>query len=479
MRAILVGAGGLGCEFLKRMGERWVVTVVDPDPERLEAAQQVRSVPVVEGDGSSRLVLKRAGLEGASAVVAATPDDDTNLEATRLASDAGVHRVIARVNDPSRAPEFRAWGAGVVSPKTLAARQLELSLENRRVSSVSFAEGRAEAMEFRITHDSPVRGRALKTFGSSPWMVGTILRRNELVVPHGETIFETGDLVTVVGASADFAEMVRTFTSGEGRFPLDFGKRVVLTVDGESDLGETFGEAVHLVRGSRASSLLLVHTETEQIRDEAKASGLMEALQHAPELAEGIHVRTRSVSGKPAQALGELHGAESVGVIVLNGAARSWSGRWRTSRASSLVSWSGRPVLVSRGSAPYRRIVVPARRTPAGRAAIRAAIDLARFSKADLVGVSIVDPVFLSGPDGASDAQESMAWLEEEAAVHGVRVQPLIERGNPVRLLRKIADSADLMVLGIGSRLRALSLHRGIGSLVVRGSSKSVLLVPA
>ena len=42
-----------------------------------------------------------------------------------------------------------------------------------------------------------------------------------------------------------------------------------------------------------------------------------EPLQHAPELAEGIHVRTRSVSGKPAQALGELHGEESVGVIVV------------------------------------------------------------------------------------------------------------------------------------------------------------------
>ena len=83
-------------------------------------------------------------------------------------------------------------------------------------------------------------------------MVGAILRAGELVVPHGETVFEAGDLVTVVGASADFAEMVRTFTSGEGRFPLDYGKRVVLPVDGEGDLGSTFDEAVQLVRGSRA-----------------------------------------------------------------------------------------------------------------------------------------------------------------------------------------------------------------------------------
>ena len=193
MRAILVGAGALGCELLKRIGERWVVTVVDRDPACLEAARSVRSVPVVEGDGSSRIVLKRAGLERAAAMIAATNDDDTNVEVIRLAVEAGVHRVISRVNDPARAPEMRSWGAHVVSPMSLAARQFELSLENRRVSSVAFAEGRAEAMEFRITEDSPVRGRLLKTFGSCPWTVGAILRRNELIIPHGETAFEVED----------------------------------------------------------------------------------------------------------------------------------------------------------------------------------------------------------------------------------------------------------------------------------------------
>ena len=99
--------------------------------------------------------------------------------------------------------------------------------------------------------------------------------------------------------------------------------------------------------------------------------------------------------------------------------------------------------------------------------------------KADLVGVSVVDPIFIAGPDASNDAVESIAWLEEEAAVHGVRVDPLIERGNPVRLLRRIADSADLLVLGVGSRLHAWALRRRIGSLVAKGTSKSVLLVPA
>jgi len=150
-------------------------------------------------------------------------------------------------------------------------------------------------MEFRITEDSPVRGRLLKTFGSCPWMVGAILRRNELVIPHGDTCFESGDLVTVVGASADFAEMVRTFTSGEGRFPLDFGQRIVMSIEGASDPDMTFGDAVQLVRGSRASSLLLVHPDMTSRRDEAKAAEMQQTLQLAPELAEGVAVRMRPV----------------------------------------------------------------------------------------------------------------------------------------------------------------------------------------
>jgi len=41
-------------------------------------------------------------------------------------------------------------------------------------------------------------------------------------------VIHTGDLVTVVGATSDFPLIVRTFTAGEARFPLDFGKGVLV-----------------------------------------------------------------------------------------------------------------------------------------------------------------------------------------------------------------------------------------------------------
>ena len=480
MRAILVGAGGVSRDLLRRLGEMWEITAVDVSRERLEQAADLRPATLVVGDGSSRIVLNEAGLERADAVVAATDNDAVNLEVCRIARDAGVHRIVAVSRNPERSDDYRKLGAISVSPQGLAARRLELNLEPRRVSSMAFAHGRAEAIEFRVEADSPVRGKTLRDLRAHSFVVGAILRGDRLIVPHGDTVLEAGDLVTVVGAGADFAEIVRTFTSGEVRFPLDFGKRVAVALDGKADLNGSFTGAVNLVRGSQATSVLLVHRNPESVREDTRVEQLRQMLDQAPQLAGGVEVRFRAVETRPSRALVRLPAEESVGAIVLSAPRRKGALGWaRIMKALSLLRRTRRPVLISRGSAPYRSIVVPARRTFAGRAAMRAAIDLARQGKADLTGIAVVDPIFLAGPGAPHEAREAIGWLEEEAAAQGLDVQGVIRRGNPVRALVKMSAEAGLLVLGVDQHSRTLVRGLGIGGLVARGASTSVLLVPA
>jgi len=479
LRAILVGAGGVSRDLLRRLGDAWDVTVVDPSAERLAEAARTRSLRPVEGDGSSRVVLRRAGIDGADAVVAATEDDDVNLEVCRLAQQADVYRVLAVSRHAERQADYRALGVHAISPQTLAARRLELDLEPRRVSSMAFAHGRAEAIEFRVEPDSPVRGKALRELRAHSFVVGVILRGDRLIVPHGDTVLEAGDLVTVVGAGTDFAEIVRVFTSGEVRFPLDFGKRVAVAVEGPADLNGTYSEAVHIVRTSQASSVLLVHRNPESIRDDTRGDQIREMMERAPGLAEGVEVRMRAVETRPSRALGRLPGEESVGVIVIRAPRLKGSFGWvRIGRALSLVRNTRRPVLIARGTAPYRSILVPARRTDAGRVAMRAAIEIARRGKSELRGIAVVDPVFLAGPAAPSEAREAIAWFEEEAAAHGVQIRGEIRRGNPVRTLVALSSEAELVVLGVGPNRAGLG-GRGIGGLIARAAKPSVLLVPA
>ncbi|NIR41127.1 MAG: TrkA family potassium uptake protein, partial [Actinobacteria bacterium] len=59
------------------------------------------------GDGSSELILRRAGLEEADALVAASDDDDRNVEAVKIALDVGLLRVVAVAADPDRVADYR------------------------------------------------------------------------------------------------------------------------------------------------------------------------------------------------------------------------------------------------------------------------------------------------------------------------------------------------------------------------------------
>ncbi len=120
-----------------------------------------------------------------------------------------------------------------------------------------------------------------------------MLRDNELIIPHGATQFEVGDRVTVVGAAADYAGIVDTFTSGESRFPLNFGRKVAVVLDSSDDLDVTVSEALSLVRNSQADELMVLHRDLAVERDVSRAEQVEHLLEKLEAKAEGVAVDAR------------------------------------------------------------------------------------------------------------------------------------------------------------------------------------------
>jgi hypothetical protein len=478
MKAIVVGAGGVTRELLRRLAALWDVTVVENSEQSLSRIQAVNGIRTTLGDGTSRLVLERAGLADAEAVIAATNNDEANLEVCRIARQSGVLRIAAVAANIEQLPAYREMGVTAFSPDTLLARRIELSLEHRRIASMAFADGRAEAIEFHVGPDSPVRDKALRELGAAHWVVGAVLRDDQLIIPHGDTILQAGDRVTVVGAGAHFAEIVRTFTAGEARFPLDFGKRIAVVVEQDEDLAGPVAEAANLVRNSAATSLLLVYRDPASLRDEEMANHIRALLDRTQAVTTGVEVHRRPVPIPPARALPGLCRSESVGILVVRRPmGTGFISRLRARKAVQLARRARVPVLVACGTFPYGRILAPARQTPAGEAAGRAAIDLARYAKAELTGVAVVDPVFVAGPEAPRKVREDIGWLRQEAAVQKVHVRGRISRGNPVRVILEAGAAADLLVLGVGDEA-SLWFRVSIATHVAARSPKSVLLVP-
>jgi Trk K+ transport system NAD-binding subunit len=470
MRAILVGAGGIGRAVLERLGEHWDVTAVDQDADRLAELAAVRPIQTIVGDGSSRVTLKRAGLDDADAVVVAVRDDEMALEVCRLATAARVDRVVAMVVAASRQPDFTKLGVVAVAPDRLAARQVELTLEPRRVASAAFADGRAEAIEFRLAPDSAVVGRTLAEIGLHGWLIVAVLRGNQLIVPHGGTTLAAGDRVTVVGAAADHAAMVRTFSEGEARFPLAYGRQVgaLLPADEEDP---TLLEAIAFVRLTAAETLVVVHPRRTALDEEAatrlgeRLDGISSAVPHV-EFVEGAGEQVSQVD------LRRLRAVEHLGCLVIP----KPRGLIEARRLLGFTREAAIPVLLASGATRYRSIVIPARDTAGGWDAAWVAFDLAARNDLPVEAVGASTPRFLVSDDDEPVVRAAVARLRDEGSVRGAEVTGLVERGNPVRLFREL-DPESLLVLGLGRDAGSI-LRPGFTALVASRLTGSMLVVP-
>ncbi len=477
MRVIVVGAGIASRELLGRLGERWEATVVDSDPVSLEETAQVRPVESVLGSGSDEKVLDGAGLAGATAVVAAADDDEVNLAVCRIALARGVS-CVARAARPEKLEEYQALDVPAVSPDQLAARRIVSVLEPRRLFSAGFAGGRAEGMDLRVVSRSPVCGMPLRQIDMQGWLAVAILRKGQLIIPHGDSVLAADDVVTVVGDGAGRGEVVATFMSGVERFPTEYGSWVAVGFGTEEDLSGPVDEAIHVAANSAAHGLLAVHRDLGEISDAAERRWIEVLVERVRDMVGELPLRLMTVAGSPCRALLSGLVRDEAGVIVVPppvGGRPAW--RWKVARLLRAAAKQQIPVLVSRGSHPYRRVVVPARDSPAGWAAAEVAIDVGAYESSPLVGIGVIPPLFIAGEDARAEATRAAARLQEDAAVHDVDVRRVIEQGNEVRVIEEWARPGTIVVLGCPRR-RTTVLAPGIVGHLVRRLKTSVILVP-
>jgi len=470
MKTVVMGAGDLIIGLLGQLAQRWDVAVVDHDPERLARVAAAGPVQTLLATDDLQESLDQAGLPEAAVLLAASGDDDLNLEACRIARERGVPSV-AVAAAPENLESYRHLGSPAISVDRLVARRLVSTLEPQRLLSAGLAGERLEVIDMRMVSRSPMCGRPLRSLDLKGWLVVGVLRDDRLEVPHGDTILQSGDVVTLVGDEAARHQVISAFTSGIPHFPTDYGPRVAVSLDSESDLAGPVAEAAHLVTHSAAQGLAVVYRRSVGDRR------LVELLEKARALMPGLPLEAIPVDGDPQEALQRGLPAAEAGILVFPAPTGPVGRRRRqVQRLVRTVTHLRLPVLVSRGSPPYRRVLAPVRDTPAARAAGEAAIDIAAHSGSPLVGLAVIPPAFIADDDARDRAIRAAGRLQIEAAAHGVEVRREIEQGNEVRLFAGLCDERTLLVLG--ARWRPRIFGPGIAAHLVRRLPSSVLIVP-
>ena len=213
MSIVIIGAGEMGYHLARRLSyEKRDVTVIDRDPEKVDFIQSHLDVQALVGVGSSPHILKEAGIEKSSILIAVTDSDEVNLVACFVAGRLNRFMTkVARLRQESfsEAPEIlneQALGLDlVISPEREAVKKLTEVIKIPVATDViDFAEGRIKLFGVQLTADSPLVGRSLKSlrvdFPDQRVLIPAIFRESEIIIPRGQDVLRTRDNAYVIAA---------------------------------------------------------------------------------------------------------------------------------------------------------------------------------------------------------------------------------------------------------------------------------------
>ena len=214
MKVIIIGAGEVGFHIASHLArENKDVVVVDTNPETLRRVSDNLDVQVLQGSGSSPVVLEEAGIQSAEIMLAVTNSDEANLVAC-LAADviSPVTKKLARIRNADydgyhetfreKAPHIDT----VINPDTEVVKTiLGMMKVPGAVDVGEFADGRIKFVGIYLDDRSPLNGVELVDLpgrlGGMRLLIAAIMRDEELIIPRGKDQLRAGDLVYFITES--------------------------------------------------------------------------------------------------------------------------------------------------------------------------------------------------------------------------------------------------------------------------------------
>ena len=211
IKKVLICGGGNVCFYLTRqlLQVGMQVKIVERNEKTCEyLCEALPGVTVIHGDAADHDLLLEEGIGNADAVVALTGMDEENIIMSLFAKTQGVSKIIAKVNEDSRAQMVEVLGIdSIISAKSAAADAIVgyVRARNNSYSSVNvetiyrLLNGSLEAMEFIIKKESSLTNVPLKNLPTKPNnLIACIGRNRRIIIPNGEDHLEVGDSVIVI-----------------------------------------------------------------------------------------------------------------------------------------------------------------------------------------------------------------------------------------------------------------------------------------
>jgi trk system potassium uptake protein len=202
---VIMGCGRVGSTLAHILEDKGhSVAIIDQSPEAFRRLRGTFKGRRVIGMGFDRDVLIEAQIEKASAFVAVSSGDNSNIISARVARETfGVENVVARIYDSRRAEVYQRLGIPTVATVRWTAEQmLRRLLPDGAMPLWRDPTGEVKLAEVQ-TDQAWIGARVDELERVARTRVAFLSRLGEAVIPDGDTVVQDGDVVHVMARSAD------------------------------------------------------------------------------------------------------------------------------------------------------------------------------------------------------------------------------------------------------------------------------------
>jgi len=207
---MICGGGRVGYYLAKQLLNLGMqVKIIEINHQKCEdLCAALPKATIICGNAADQDLLIEEGIEKADAMINLTGVDEENIILALFGKTKGVEKIVAKVNEDSRAQLVEELGIdGLVSAKTAAAdaimsyvRARNNSFRSANVESMyQLVGGRVEALEFIVKQETsytniPFKNLAIKSNN----LIACIGRGRKIIIPGGEDSMQVGDSVVLV-----------------------------------------------------------------------------------------------------------------------------------------------------------------------------------------------------------------------------------------------------------------------------------------
>lgn len=225
VKKVIICGGGHVCFYLAaqllQVGMK--VKIIERNEQRCEElCELLPKATIINGNAADQDLLMEERIADADAFVALTGMDEENIIMSFFAKTIGVPKIIAKVNDDTRAQMVEGLGIdSIVSAKSATADEIMgyVRARNNSYSSANvetmyrLVQGKVEALEFIIKKECEYTNVPLKDLPiKKNNLIACIGRRRKVIVPNGDDHLEVGDSVMVVTKDrivSNFSDILR------------------------------------------------------------------------------------------------------------------------------------------------------------------------------------------------------------------------------------------------------------------------------